>query len=137
MQKADLITIRDFVPDDLNFIMATWLRGLKFGNDWFELIDSDSYYSVYHSVIELILANTGTEIKVACLKEDPGVILGYSVYNGDKAHWCHVKSAWRKIGIAKSLMPKEIKTVTHLTVMGKRILDKKDKTIKFNPFLIP
>lgn len=132
IEKSSLIAIRDAKASDVPFIMATWLRGLKFGNSWFKLIDSDAFYKTYHDLISSLLIKPSVTIKVACLKEDDEVILGYSVYDDTILHWAHVKKAWRNIGIAKSLVPANITTVSHLTETGKSIFLKK-KWI-FNPF---
>lgn len=133
MNKTDLIATRDATPADSGFIFATWLRGLRYGNSWFELIESVVYFKVYHDFIESILNRPTTVIKIACLKDDPEVILGYSVYSGTSLHWVFVKKAWRSIGIARSLVPTNTTTVTHMTNVGLSIL-KKHKNVIFNPF---
>lgn len=129
--KGDLVAIRDAVADDHSFIFATWLRGLRYGNSFFREIDSEVYYKTYHNTIEaLLLVAT---VKVACLRDEPDCILGYAVYFGNKVHWTHVKKEWRRIGIAKSLLPPVFDTVTHLSATGQSIL-KKRKGLKFDPF---
>lgn len=133
MNKNELVSIRDYKPEDRNFILSTWLKGLRYGNDWFEVVPSDIYFEFYHNVIETILGLPDTKVKVACLKDDEEVILSYSVYSKEKLHWIFCKKAWRSIGIAKSLVPQEITTVTHLTSIGKSIL-RKHTNLHFNPF---
>jgi len=133
MNKNELVTTRDYKPEDRNFILSTFLKGLRYGNDWFETIPSDIYFGFYHNVVEALLNLPDTKVKVACLLDDPEVILGYSVYSKEKLHWVFCKRAWRSIGIAKSLVPEEITTVTHLTAVGKSIL-KKHPNLHFNPF---
>jgi hypothetical protein len=128
----DLIETRFANTSDVPFILATWLKGLRFGNGWFKLIDNKAYFKTYHGVIISLLSRPTVLVSVACLKEDPSVILGYAVVEGNKLHWCQVKKAWRGIGIAKSLVPKEVDTVTHLTDTGKSIFLKKG--LIFNPF---
>lgn len=132
MNKLDLISIRDARPSDKSFIFATWLRGLRYGNDWFTLIDKDTYFQCYHKVLERILVS-GVTIKVACLLEDPEVILGYSVSKDSRLDWVFVKKAWRNIGLAKLLIPQDLKTVSHITQVGKAIIAK-TPTVKFDPF---
>jgi GNAT superfamily N-acetyltransferase len=90
----------------------------------------------YHRIVEGLI--TQGIIKVACLKEDPDVILGYAIFSKTypALHFVFVKSAWRGIGIARSLVPKETKVVTHLTKVGLSIL-KKNPTLVFNPFNTP
>lgn len=135
LNKTDLIAVRDYLPGDHNFILSTWLKGLKFGNSWFNLIDQTTYYRVYHAMVESILAKPDTVVKVAVLSDDPDVILGYAVYRKDALtlEWSFVKSSWRGIGVAKMLVPATVTTVTHLTKLGESIF-KKRGNLKFDPF---
>ncbi len=137
MQKLDLVTIRDAVIDDKAFIFSTFLRGLYYGESYFSQIPKDIFMSQYHRVLEHILGLPTVSVKVAALREDPEVILGYSILggNGEIAHWVFVKSAWRKAGIGKSLIPDNLKAVTHLTSVGQSLLKKRPDVI-FNPFNI-
>lgn len=136
MIKSDLISVREVLPEDKNFIYATFLRGLYYGESWFSVIDKSVFMDNYHKVIEHILNNPNTLIKVACLKDTPSAILGYSVITKDNtvAHFCFVKKAWRGIGIATQLVPTTVTTITHLTKTGLSLLKKKDLT--FNPFIV-
>jgi len=133
MNKKDLIAIRDFDPKDTNFIYDTWLNSLRHGNDLFGLIDNVRYYEVYRAVITLLLKDA--TIKVACLKEDDQIILGYSVSRGDTLDFAYVKEMWRKLGIFTDLLPLKIKTITHLTKAGHAIWKKKFPDAIFDPFL--
>lgn len=136
MTKDDLITIRLAVPEDNNFILATWLRGLFYGDSWFSHVPKSIFMDHYHKVIDFILQSPNTIIAVACLKEDQDVILGYSVINSsnNSLHWVFVKKAWRGIGISKKIVPNTVNTVTHLTKVGLSIITKKN--IQFNPFVL-
>lgn len=133
LDKKDLIQVRGMYPDDWNFIMATWLKGLRYGNDWFGLIEAPVYYENYQKIVEKTLQAPNTVIRVACLKDSPDVILGYSVCSGKTLHWIFCKRNWRGIGIAKSLVPDTITVVSHITDVG-RIVLKNHPTLSFNPF---
>lgn len=85
----------------------------------------------YHKVIDKILSRPQIKSKIATLKEDPGVILGYSIYEGHTLHWVFVKQVWRKIGLAKSLVPGDTSQTTHMTKIGYKLKGE----IDFNPFL--
>lgn len=137
IEKRDLIAIRPYTPADYNFILATWLRGLYYGDSWFSLIPKDVFMKHYHNVIESLLSLPTTKVKIACLRDDPEVILGYVVVNQDDTvlHFCFIKKAWRAIGIARSLVSPSTKTVTHLTKLGQILLRKKPEIV-FNPFTI-
>lgn len=134
IDKNNLVMVRQGVPDDAAFIYSTWLKSLRYGNSWFELIDQDTYFKKYHDIIEAILSKPETDIRVACLKEDPSVILGYSILRDNNVDWVFVKKAWRNIGIAKSLVPENINVVTHMTKVGLSIF-KKRKGMRFDPFI--
>jgi len=137
------LTLRDYTPNDRHFILATWLRGLFYGDTWFSQIPKAIFMENYHRALERVFSTPGVKIKVACLADDKDVILGYSVYrtlnhNGidiNVLDWVFVKSAWRKIGLAKKLIPPSIEACTHLTKSGTSIIKCKLPNVIFNPFL--
>ena len=137
MTFQGLYNIRDGKANDLHLILATFLRGLYYGDSWFSLIPKNIFMANYKRVIEAILSNPNTAVKVACLPDDPDVILGYSIISkdGQTLHWVYVKSAWRKKGIGKSLTPETIMQVSHLSTLGKSLLSKLNSAI-FNPFAL-
>lgn len=133
---TDKVKIRGATEDDFPFIYSTWLKGLRFGNDVFNLIEQESYFKNYHRVIEAILNRPDTHIAVACLNDDPTTILGYSILGETgTVHYVHVKQAFRRFGIARGLCPKEIKKVTHITKAGWNILKDKFPQAHYDPFL--
>jgi hypothetical protein len=131
-----LYDIRDYDEKDKSFIMATFLRGLYYGNSWFNLIPKHIFMTNYKVMADVLVGGSKTVIKVACLKEDPNVILGYSILSNDYQSivWVFVKTAWRKQGIASSLLPKYPTSAMHLTELGKSLMSKFPNLI-FNPFL--
>ncbi len=140
LTKAQIFTIRDAEEGDRPFIFSTWLRGMFYGNQWFGQVPKDIFMANYHRVIENLLESPGTIVKVACLTDDKDIILGYSVYrdagDGSVLDYVFVKQAWRKVGIGKSLVPSDVKAVTHLTEQGRAMLKTKLPNAHFNPFLI-
>lgn len=140
LQKTDLVAYRPLKEEDRNFIYATWLRGLYYDKDgWFREIPKDIFMENYHRAIERVLSSPHINVRVACLKDDADVILGYSVSRkypeAEVLDWVFVKSAWRGIGVTKGLIPNQIQAVTHLTTPGKAILRKKFPDAIYNPFL--
>lgn len=135
MDKRELLSVRGYRDGDKNFIFSTFLRGLYYGDSWFTHIPKDIFMANYHVVLEQLLASPNAFVVVSCLKDDPDVILGYAILNHDLTtlHWVFCKSAWRGIGIAKSLVPPTVTSVTHLTKAGFGILSK-HKSVVFNPF---
>lgn len=137
MKDSDEILYRDsHSVDDIGFIVSTWLQGLYHGNDWFKQIDRDTYFDFYKKVVKSLVHRPTVKLKICCLKDNTDVILGYSVVEEKDhkkiLHWVFVKPVWRKQGIAKVLIPKDIEVITHLTKWGKQL---KPKEWIFNPFL--
>lgn len=134
--KNDLYEVRDYTPDDKSFICATFLRGLYYGDSWFSVIPKDIFMDNYKKVIETLIDSPKVTIKVAALKEDPTIILGYSMLSSDfqTVHWVFVKQVWRNKGIARSLVPNHPLAVSHLTKLGLNLLPKLNGAV-FNPFL--
>jgi hypothetical protein len=129
--------IRDAVETDLPFVFSTFLRGLFYGDPRMKETPKQAFMEQYHRVLEHILSLPTVQVKVAALSDDPSVILGYAIIGGEGAvlHWVFCKSAFRKIGIAKNLVPSTITTFTHKTPLGESII-RKHKGVSYNPFLI-
>lgn len=134
-ELGSLFEIRDYKPEDKPFIMATFLRGLYYGDSCYSIMPKDLFMNNYKLVTEALLIRH--TVKVACLCEDKEVILGYSILSKDfqTIHWCFVKSAFRKQGIAKALLPRHPSYITHLTKLGQSLMHKFEN-VAFNPFLI-
>ena len=138
VEKVDftgLYNIRDFRADDANFVRACFLRGLYYGNSFYNLMPQDVFMVNYKPVIESFLINHNVSIKVACLPDDTDTIIGFSIMSKDQSalHWVYVKKDWRNHGIGRKLTPENPQTVSHLTELGKSLMTKLPKTI-FNPF---
>jgi|688.fasta_scaffold858875_1 hypothetical protein len=87
-----LIDIRDHKKDDEPFLFSTYLK-----NNWYDKTNSTTlkkatWMNLQHGRLEKVLDKQ--KIKIACLKEDPDVILGYSFQDGS-APFVYVKLAWR------------------------------------------
>lgn len=119
---------QDFRP----LIIAPFLNSLRYGNDLFKLIDKESYYSNYGRYVEGLLKRPKTIIKLAMLNDD--TVLGWSMLEDKMIHYIWVKKEVRRQGIAKSLLPKEFSTITHITNKGLSIWVSKFPDVSFNPF---
>lgn len=134
MSIKSLYEIREGVMDDHAFIMATFLRGLYYGSTKYSLVPKSVFMENYKRIISRMFSK-GYAVHVACLRDDPSVILGYSIITPDYQTlvWVFVKKEWRKQGIAWSLVPKHPESVSHLTSLGETLLPKLKDCI-FNPF---
>lgn len=131
-------SIISFLGKDLpstyrNMIYSKWMRSLRHGNDYFKLMDSDSYYRAYNEHIDEILSKD-TIVRLAVLTDDYDVVLGFSINRGNTLDYIHVHHSARKQGIGRALLLKNIDTITHVTNIGMSIWASKYPNWKFNPF---
>jgi GNAT superfamily N-acetyltransferase len=117
-----------------NMIYSKWLRSLRYGNDYFRIVDSGAFFSNYNVYIAKLLHQAGVRVSIACLSDDPDVVLGWSVHNGHILHYIHVHKDMRRQKIGKSLLPKDITVITHMTRIAMSIWSEKYPTLIFNPF---
>lgn len=131
----ELYTVRDYKNEDKAFICATFLRGLYYGNSALSEMNKHQFMEEYKKVIEALITSPKHVIKIAALKEDEDVIIGYSILSSDyfTIDYVFVKSAFRKQGIGRALVPQYPKYVTHLTALGKALLPK-FPDCSYNPF---
>ena len=115
-------------------VLATWLRGLKHGSSFFQDVDSKTLFAVYSKVITSLLRRPECTIKIAVLTDAHDVAIGWSASEGTVLHYIFVRPQGRKQGIGRSLMPKKVEVITHLTKTGKSLWKKKLEHAKFNPF---
>jgi hypothetical protein len=137
----NLIAIRDYLPGpgpehDENFVFSTALDGLYYGDSWFSKIKKAIFYNYYRKILQGIIAKPSTQIRIACIKDDPTEIKGYVILtnNAKAIMWIFVKRDWRKNGIARALVPDTVTEVSNLTHLGE-ILIKKYPQLSFNPFV--
>ncbi len=126
---------RGFPDQYLGLIIATWTKSLRHNNDWFRLITPRAYYESYRLVILNILSKPETEVRLAVLTEDPDVTFGYCVYRNNILDYVFVLADYRRHGIGKMLVPDSIDMYTHVTNLGRDLVQEKKLDWLFNPFL--
>lgn len=133
LNKSELVTIRDYTPEDKNFVYATLLRGIFYGGFFYGEMKKSTFMLRYHEVLDKLIPVS--KIKIVCDRTDPDVIYSYCITNqdGTVVHFVFTKAAWRGIGLAKSIIPLTVEACSHLTKQGLSIL-RKYPAIEFNPF---
>lgn len=132
-----MYNLRAGKPEDKNFVLSSFLRGMYHGDSWFSQIPRGIFMDNYKVVAEALFDDPKNLVVVACLPEDPNIILGYSILSADGTtlHWVYVKQTWRRRGIMTRIVPNTITKVSHLTELGSTLIKKLKKDVIFNPFL--
>lgn len=125
---------KDLPEQYLNMILSKWMRALRYGNDYFKLVDSDSYFLYYNRFIKYLLQQKQTQVRLAVLSDNFDVVLGFAVYRGEVLDFVHVHKDMRKQGIARALVPDGITTFTHITRTAMNVWSEKRPELKFNPY---
>lgn len=133
-----MIEIRGAEANDIAFIYSSWLRGLRFGNAYFESMNSDAYYASKKEEIAAILCKPDVSVRVACASDDRELILGYvvaEIAEDTSVVWIWVRPAMRQKGLATRLCEGlHVKSVGNVTKMIEGILKKKN--LVFKPVVI-
>ncbi len=136
MQDQDKWIIRPYHKDDSAFMYSTWLNSYHY-DSWARTTSKTVFFTQYKQVIDNIL--TRSMFTVAALKDDPEVILGYLISEPGIVHYLFVKEAFRKFGIATSLVKAVLQEdrfiITHKTQRAKLAIKNKEH-ITYNPFLL-
>lgn len=123
---------QELPPEFKNLIIAPFLNSLRYGNDLFKLIDKNSYYLHYGKYVECLLSRPSCDIQMAILADN--TVLGWSIFDNRSVHYVWVKKEVRRQGIAKSLLPKDFDTISHITNTGINIWVNKFPNVGFNPW---
>lgn len=118
----------EFIP----YVFAKFKRSLRHGNDYFSLMDQESFSKAYDEYISSLIARS--VLRLAHLKSDMDNLLGFSIVEGSTLHYVFVQAEFRRIGIGKLLVPEKIERLTHLTKMGMMLWSSKLPEAKFSPF---
>lgn len=123
-----LLELRPGKKEDESFLYGTWLNGTYQKTRWRTEFARGDFFKGYHSVIAHILSKPQTQILTCCLKEDPDILVGYSVFEKCPTdtifHWIFIRADWRGNKIAKDLIPPKVTVVTHMTPAGQIIFHK-------------
>lgn len=125
---------KDIPESYLPVVYSRWLKSHRFGSPLMKRIDANNYYKYWHEHIENLMAKDDAIMRFAVLSDDRDIVLGFSHCRGDILDYVHVAGDYRKLGIARDLVPYNIKAISHITETGYNIWQKKHKEWKFTPF---
>lgn len=102
-QPAAPVVVREAGPGDLNFILKSWLMAVRNTSHLSWGIANARYFAGEQILIKRTLAKART--LVACLPDDPELVLGFVVCEPPAlCHFVYVKAALRRQGVARVLL---------------------------------
>jgi hypothetical protein len=138
------VVIRPFQPaEDTNFILSSWLRSYRLSSQFAHRITDAIFYHYHQLIVQRIL--TRSKILIACLPDDPSVIIGYLVYEQyaeqPLIQYAYVKKPFRNEGVLTSLIEaaeidlEQPAQFSHMTEASEAIARHFPK-LTYNPYLI-
>lgn len=118
------VTIRPFDEGgDSGIIYSTWPKGAYYGALEIPPGNKKRWFKSFYEHVKERLKDS--EIRIAALTEDPGVIIGYAIIHGKTLEWAYVKEAFRLQGICRLLLlNREIEMIANVTKIGRYIAKK-------------
>ena len=97
-----LLKLRHLSDSDRGWVVTSWLRCVVDGEG--KSLPRAIAYRLYEPSIKQLIDRS--VIVVACLPEDPDVILGWVAIEAERSalHFVHVKGRWRRLGVASKLL---------------------------------
>ncbi len=84
-----------------NLIKDSWLKSFYYTSKFCENLDWEVYFPNQSELIDRLLKKS--KIIIAESLDNPDVVVGYIVYEGDIVHYVYVKHVFKRFGIAKEL----------------------------------
>lgn len=127
-------SFRPYLIDDIPFIQSSWGNSYYEGVNGHKLILAEEFHAHHRPIRDRILNKPNIAIIVCASKEDPSLIIGYSIVEkppqsrGLILHYLYVKQAFKKEKIASHLLEMSCKDrpvlFTHSTIIAGKIMSK-------------
>jgi ribosomal protein S18 acetylase RimI-like enzyme len=103
MEQEAQVVLRDASRgSDHAFLYSTWRNALWF-SERRDMKEADEFYKKASEKIAALLKKPDIKVRVACLGDDPDLLLGYSVMQNDHLEFVYVKIDYRRKGIGRIL----------------------------------
>lgn len=132
--------IRSANQDDIPFIYSTWLNSMRYDSAIGKQCRNSIFFDEYKQVIDRILKNENTTVKILSIENEPNVIISYAVLDLSATptiHFCYTRDPWKRMGMVGRLIV-EIRSspnlvITHKTHSLEPIM-RKYASLIYNPF---
>lgn len=116
-----LFKLRPLCDADWHFVLDSWLRSFRHGNDHARAADMRPFFTQEQDGIERA-RERGAVFSIACADYDEEQIFGWACYEEMLLHYVYVKQPYRQTGIATALLGgASAWFCTHWTKMAQKI----------------
>jgi hypothetical protein len=127
------IAVRPFLVADRPFIFASFLNAYYYGNILARVAPVTEFWRFYNNKVAALVDDPGVTVSVACADNDPNLLLGMAITQGEVIHFVFVKEPFRLLGIAKLLLGEGPHTAySHLTRSARDLVGR----MKYTPYLL-
>ena len=139
--SMDGLKLRPMARTDVEYVKGSWLKNYKNSSSFAKRVTHDVFYKWHGAIVDAILSRPGTDVFIATLPDEEGVILGFFVCERQGqsrvAHYLFVRPEWRKLGLARALIGASEETAfvfTHWTKPMDSIVNRKDIALVYDPY---
>ena len=136
MSEAQQFVVIDGINDARSLVYSTWLRSYQQSGPSVRKVSRTDFFAGHHKVLDGIFARDPV-VKLAVFPDDPTVVFGWSVTEGNAVHYVYVKPDFRRFGVATALLSHINRpfSYSHYTYVL-RDLDKHLNGCSHNPYLV-
>lgn len=100
------IALRPATSEDMPFFYSATLQSHFYSSPSCSNVLPSIYYPEHKKTLQRLLERPSIFLTIACLKDDPQVILGFMLSEAREnvLHYMYVKRAFRRFGVARELM---------------------------------
>jgi GNAT superfamily N-acetyltransferase len=132
---------RELKESDRDFVFSSWLFSFKGASPFAKRIRGKDFYKNHQKVIENIIERPTLMTCVACLEDDPDVILGFIIWEQDQGtvsvHYIFVKEIYRGNGVGaflwEEIPKKEVIYASHLTYPVVKFFNQ-NESLHYDPY---
>jgi hypothetical protein len=95
---------RDALPSDIPFIYSTWLKSIRYDSALGKACRNSVFFDTYKLVIDRILRDPNTIVRVITAEDAPGTIFSYVVRDAKILHFAYTKEDFRRFGLVRRLV---------------------------------
>jgi len=101
---TDQLSHRNATPEDLPFVLNSWVESYGVGSPMTVHIPKSIFYPAQRMMIMRLMRDLH-DLRIACLADDPAVIVGFIMArHRNVLDYIYVKEHFRRMGVARAMV---------------------------------